>query len=484
MRSRIEWLPPFHTGMNVHGLTAGNASRVTGNGRIDEWIRLHQPSLLLALVAVGALLRVVLAVEAPTAYGYVYDFYHETVQRLYRTGRLPNSTDCWQCYHPPLFPLITLPFYALGRAFTRGPGGLADPALRFVTPVALVCGGFVAYHSYRILRFFRFTGTELVIGTGLILGFPCLFISSYGIEADILLNALMVAFLYHLLRFQTGRHAGRTGEAAIVGSLAGLACATKYTGLLAPVILVAVTLLRIPHSRKRWHLVRGTVMALVLCAAVGSWKYLDNIKQHGTLLFANGSAQQGFAVGERPLFLDKYEFHTLRLGALYQLTTGAAPAAPLTELPVYRSVWTTLHAMAWGDMSFFSERSRHGFHRKPYPRKRIAPALALAVLILGLLPGVLAAVGFVTTGAHVTLRPLAIACVLTLLAYAAWFIAQESWALKTKYILYLLPAYVVYALYGVRSLRRLSPYGARTVYGALAVLVVLAHLFLLDFAWS
>ena len=79
---------------------------------IERWVRAHQSSLLLALVGAGMALRFVLAVEAPTPYGYVYDFYHEAVQRLYNTGRLPASTDCWQCYHPPLFPLLALPFSA------------------------------------------------------------------------------------------------------------------------------------------------------------------------------------------------------------------------------------------------------------------------------------------------------------------------------------------------------------------------------------
>lgn len=451
---------------------------------IDRWVGAHQKSLLLALVSVGVLLRVVLAVEAPTPYGYVYDFYHEAVQRLYNTGHLPASTDCWQCYHPPLFPILALPFYAFGRVLTNGPGGLADPALRFVTPTALLWGSLLAYYAYRILRLFRMTGIELVIGTALILAFPCLFISSYGIEADILLNALMVAFLYHLLRFQRGRRAGRPVEAAIVGTLAGLACATKYTGLLAPAILLIATALRLPHSRRRWQLARGALMALAVCLVIGSWKYIDNVQRYGTPLFANGSALQGFAVSERPLYLQNYEFHTLRIHDLYRLASGALPAAPLTDLPVYRSVWTTLHAMAWGDMSFFSDRSRHGFHRKPYPRKRISPTLAFAVLVLGLVPGVLAVIGFVATIRHAAVRPIVVTSVVTLLAYTAWFLAQESWALKTKYILYLLPAYVLYTLYGLRALRRVSETSAFIACSLVTVLIVLAHLYLLDFAWS
>ena len=55
---------------------------------------------------VGAALRVLLAVRSPTTFGYVYDFYHEAIQTFYVRGRLPRSTECWECYQPPLFYLL------------------------------------------------------------------------------------------------------------------------------------------------------------------------------------------------------------------------------------------------------------------------------------------------------------------------------------------------------------------------------------------
>jgi hypothetical protein len=65
-----------------------------------------------------------------------------------------------------------------------------------------------------------------------------------------------------------------------------------------------------------------------------------------------------------------------------------------------------------------------------------------------------------------------------------WFLAQESWALETKYILFLLPTCVLlYALLGWRWLERLVPAAGRIVSLALTALVVVAHLYLLDFAW-
>ena len=85
--------------------------------------------LLVLLVTAAVSLRVILAARAPTPYGYVYDFYHEAIQRFYSLGHLPASTDCWQCYHPPLLFLLGLPLYALGKKIVGGPGGMSGASV-------------------------------------------------------------------------------------------------------------------------------------------------------------------------------------------------------------------------------------------------------------------------------------------------------------------------------------------------------------------
>ena len=183
-----------------------------------------------------------------------------------------------------------------------------------------------------------------------------------------------------------------------------------------------------------------------MCVLVGAWTYIDHHVRYGDMLFANGSAQDGFSTRARNWNWHFYDFDSLRLTDLVELVRGEVPPGHLTDLPFYRSVWTTLHAMAWGDMTMFSDPSRHGLFPdgQPYPRKAINPWLATSVLLLGLLPSGLAIIGFVVSLNKRSFWPLAIVCVLTWSAYLMWFVAQETWALKTKYILFLLPAYVMY----------------------------------------
>ncbi|MCC7009506.1 MAG: hypothetical protein IT184_11890 [Acidobacteria bacterium] len=439
--------------------------------------------VLLGLVAVAAALRITLVVRSPTTYGYVFDFYHQAIQRAYAIGSLPASTDCWACYHPPLLTLIGWPVYALAKRWMDGPGGFDDPALRVVALIALVAASVATYYCYRIFRFFQLSGRELIVATALVLALPCLFISAYGIEADIVLTAILIAFLYYALVFFDHVDGSSRFEAVRLGALAGLACDTKYSGLVAPITVMATMLPHVAVTRDRRRLVSRAALFLAVALLVGAGPYVRNYVRYGEIFKANGSAQQGFALEGRPTWR-LYDFGSLRLHELSDLVHGRIPPGHLTDVSFYRSVWTTLHAMAWGDMTMFSDPSRHGFYRQPYPHKTLNPSLALAVLLLGLVPGALAIPGMFLVLARRAAWPLTALWFATWAAYIAWFTAQETWALKTKYILFLLPVYVVYAVTGWRWIARHSRLAGQVVFALLAALIVLAHAYLLDFAVS
>jgi hypothetical protein len=82
------------------------------------------------------------------------------------------------------------------------------------------------------------------------------------------------------------------------------------------------------------------------------------------------------------------------------------------------------------------------------------------------------------------MRAVTVTCLVTGVSYIAWFVTQESWALKTKYILFLLPCYVLYTVLGWRWLDRRSAVAGRAILWLLALLLIVANLYLFDFAWS
>jgi 4-amino-4-deoxy-L-arabinose transferase-like glycosyltransferase len=414
-------------------------------GTAIAWCRTHERSLVVTVLLVGTILRVLLIAFSPTPFGYVWDFYHEGVRLLWTEGRLPASTACWQCYHPPLFYILGWPLYAFGRWTARAQDADAQ-GLRWLAGLATGSAALTIYYGYRLLRLFGCRGASLVIGVALLVTFPCLFFSSYGAEADVVLAAILSAFIYYVTRDSAAQ--ATVGSSLRLGVLAGLAVATKYSGLVAVMSAVILTTLQFIRGTRRGTVLGHGVVIVVVAAMLGGWKYLDNYRHYGTPLFANGAAQQGFALERNGQHAGRYEFTSLRFADVIRLYGPHAPRGALTDLPVYRSVPTTLHALAWSDMSFFSEPSRHGDPSHPYPRKHVARVLVGTVLILGIVPELLAITGFVITLQRRIFLPCIVFSVVAVCAYLWWFLAQDAWALKTKYLLFLLPIFVLYTVTG------------------------------------
>ena len=438
-------------------------------------------ALLATLVAIGILLRVLLILYSPQPFGYVWDYYHEGVRLLFLTGHLPESTACWQCYHPPLFYVLGWLFYAPVRSVT--PGMDERLALRALAVLSTICGALTVYYGFRLLRFFRFRGPALILGTTLLLVFPCLFISSYGAEADIVLTAIMSATLYYLTRYFGRPSRATLFDVVRLGTLVGLAAATKYSGLVGIVSVILVMIIRPGAMVRLRSTARDVGIVLVICSSIAGWKYVDNMRRYGTALFANGEAAQGFSLNSRQTFSERYEFATLHIDDVIALFPPRAPAGMLTWFAVYHSVPTTLHALAWSDMSFFSEPTRHGdISRKPYPRKYVPRLLITAVLVLGLVADCLAVVGFLSSLRHRVLWPVITICTVTVVTYGWWFVSQATWGLKTKYILFLLPPFALYATLGLTwTLRRSRLVGSVLALLMVALLIV-THVYLYAFA--
>ena len=447
---------------------------------ITTWLNEHERRCLAAILMTAVALRVLLVTFSPTPFGYVWDFYHEGVRILWSTGRLPASTDCWQCYHPPLFYLVGIPLYAFGRFTSHESGAIDVHGLRWLAGLGLVGTAITIYYGYRLLRLFRCRGGSLLIGTALLTSFPVLFISSYGAEADMALTAILSAFIYYFARDFVGP--GSNLAAVRLGILAGAAAATKYSGLVAVVSVMMFFAIRVVWGPHRVLALRNAAIVVALCVAAAGWKYVDNYRQYGTPLYANGSAQEGFSFAGRRAVSRHYEFDTFRMSELMHLFGSTAVRGALNDVPVYRSVFTTLHALTWTDMSFFSQPDRHGDPTHPYQLKRIPSFVIGAVLLLGFVPEVLAAIGFVVTIRRRVFLPLVIVCVVGVSAYVWWFVSQEAWALKTKYVLFLVSPFVLYATAGLAVVWNRAPHVGIVAAVLTAALIGAANLYLLSFA--
>jgi hypothetical protein len=445
------------------------------------WIDRHARACLWTLAIVAVALRLLLAIRSPWAFGYVWDLYHEAIQRLYASGQLPASTDCWECWQPPLLFLASWPLYAIGRvAYPTSPWP-DDYALRFAGVIPLAAGLACLYYTWRLLRLMRQRAANLVFGVAVAAVCPVLFFSTYSIEPDILLAGLLAAFMFYLTRWHLDPRRASTFDVVRLGVLAGLAAETKYNGLAAA---VGGSLVIASHMKKGPYpfFVRVVAIFAVVTTIVGSWKYIDNAQRYGTPFFANGDAGAGFSLTQRVLHTH-YEFTTFRLPSLLALTHPDAPSGMLNDLPVYRSFWTTMHGLTWGEMGFFTNPTRHGTRYPFYHDRHVPPWLASAVLVLGIAPNVLAIVGLAITVRRRAYLPITILCAVGWLIYLQYVLSQEIWAIKAKYLMFLLPAYALYVAIGLRWVRAKLPDALSAgVVLTLAALLLAAHLYLLRFA--
>jgi 4-amino-4-deoxy-L-arabinose transferase-like glycosyltransferase len=470
-----------------------------------RWFETHYFPVLCALLLIGIATRIALFVDMPRPFGYVWDLYHEGVVWIRVHGRLPFSEDCLECYQPPLLFACGAPLYALGASVFNGGAALG---LRFLVLFSMACSGVVIFYCYKTLRLLTRSRAFLLLGVALALVFPCLFIDSGGSGNDVLAAALMTAFFYLLCLRQLHPARGRRRETVAMGILAGLSALTKYTGLVAIVVGAAVMSPAILFGRRRLRAARDLAVMIVVAAAVCGWYYARNIAHDGRLFaispWGNRNAFAGGTSGVAR-YWKQYDFRSLEVKEVVDLYRPEN-VGTLNSFPVYDSVFSSLHAQAWTDMSFFSVPSRHGWvlphhyaedgadipmllhtpastPREPiYPPKRVIPRLIDLVLRLGMIPTLLALAGFAVTLRRRALRPFVVMSVISSAIYVRWFLAQPSWGLKTKYLLFLLPVYIVYAVLGLRSAYRLDRrLGLAAAVGLIAALAV-SEAYLLMFA--
>jgi 4-amino-4-deoxy-L-arabinose transferase-like glycosyltransferase len=222
------------------------------------------------------------------------------------------------------------------------------------------------WYAYRILKLFRLQPEWNALGLSLLMVLPLLFFSTYGFESDVLLGAIMIALLYYALRYGFRERVPNCWTAIRLGALAGLAAATKYSGLIGVVFMMLVIgkhTLRHFRSAAAW---RNVMLAAAICATIGSWKYVDNLERYGTPMYAGNcvgctqsysSGLYGLSQVKSPNPIKPYDFSTFHLRSLISVLNDDSFSGRLTDWWAYRSFWTTMYGLTWNDPGMFSIRS-------------------------------------------------------------------------------------------------------------------------------
>lgn len=401
--------------------------------------------LLAFVLAVAA--HVLLGVYAPDSKGYAYDLYSEALYVVSSELRIPDRDDCWICYHPPLYPVIGATIFKIVTAMGFSPAVQQYVVSGLGSTLSLILSiyGFLLYLIYR-----KHQNMDLVLWV-LILFLPVKFINSFSIEADMLGAALIVAATYHLAVYLKREN---FPHLVVCAFLVGLATLTKYTGVVVGVVFGVALLWRFLQHRTSQEFGHGLIYAAIVLA-MGGWLYISNIVKYETPFPGNDAWNRGSG------HWDYYDFTSFGLGRIVATFDPAAlpgiddkreywkdqKTIQLWRFPQYnQQVLTSLYGQLWTDFSFFSVKGRHGLFefQEVFQGKDMPKLLLWAILVAGLAPVVLSIFGFVLLALQREASLLLAVCIVTTAVYVNWFTGYNIWMLKTKYLLFLFPMWLVF----------------------------------------
>lgn len=160
-------------------------------------------------------------------FGYV-----ETLYRLH----IPNTKEGWQTYQPPLYYLIAVPFYAIGKNFD-----LPQP-FEFVRYLSVICHLIFLLFSIGIMQRIVESKRLVYIGLLLLTLWPAGLVYSGKVNNDILITVFFTAGIYYLLKWFQQATRNDLYYAMIA---AILAVAVKSTGVLLCAVIAAMFILKL-----------------------------------------------------------------------------------------------------------------------------------------------------------------------------------------------------------------------------------------------
>jgi len=426
--------------------------------------REHRVAFGAAAAAIGVAIGVRLwnALAGPLGWGY--DAWGHAAYVLYLDfyRALPHADQGWSYFHPPLHYLLSWPF-----AWARS----GEVLLRGMVLVASAASLGCAWLAARVQRTLTPERPELV---GLAFG-AVAFLPAQWTASAMPGNEPTAAFFVSLAIAHFALRSDPTPARDLgTGALLGLALLAKYSAFVAVAAVAAslaseallATAPRAPAWRRAAR--RAACIGVALLVVAGPF-YARNVIDQGRLVPTSRddpsvrAAESGQPPGVR------HVADYLRIPP--RLFADANPLAS----HMLRSVWGSLYANTWFDTHYETDRDR------VLLLERGTPAVARALIALGLLPTGLAGAG-AALALRDALRGRRRAVYLPLLWLALGMVAAQglfAWRVPTWAAVkasYLLPAALAFALFVARGFESLAARAPRAASVSLAGLVATAGL--------
>lgn len=237
-----------------------------------------RPAWLTYLVlALGVLLRLGLALAWPA--DAAYDDHYEPVRVIRTQHRLPDASDCWECYQPPLYYLVSAGVGAAAERVVPGaatrPEGVGRVALQ---AVSLVAGCATLVLCVLIFRRFAALARFEALALALVAFLPRHVYMSAMATNDAFTWLLATAAIHAALRAHAA--AWNPRPTLIAAALAGGAVLSKGYGWVTVAALLGSAWLclgrapGIPTSGRR---ARPLLLMTLTALAVGIWPTVRNL---------------------------------------------------------------------------------------------------------------------------------------------------------------------------------------------------------------
>ncbi len=317
---------------------------------------------------VGTLLRVNNVFRYPIDMGFDASGNWEYIDLLLQSFRLPAPDEGWSTAHPPFF-------YGVGAVIARIVSLTRDSvdkvvavhAIRFVMASSGLVG--IGAAVWLVRRVAPESGWRAFFAGALLLFLPVHVYMSAMLSEEVLVTALIsVAVVGIALDLQRPQEAERTLSRAVLwGVFAGLALATKLTGLLVVGAGALAYLIGDMQSFGNGRALRRSIAFGLAASFVGGGTYLWNLAAHG-YLYPHGldvhSIMFSMPPGDRGL------------GDYFRIPWETFSAPDLLSPALLHSVWGSTYDTIWFD----------GHHHFLPLRGRAIERLGSAILVLGLLP--------------------------------------------------------------------------------------------------
>jgi hypothetical protein len=312
-----------------------------------------------AVLLAGMALRVGLAVVMPA--DYAYDDHLAPILKIAHEGRLPRAEECWECYQPPAYYLVSAGVFRATEGAMLAAGASADvagwrghKAIQFVSVVAgcttlLVCRAVLR-------RVYQLTP----VAEGLALAIPALLPQHIYMSAMVTNDALTYCVASLAIWATLRAHAGdwSTRWCVAAGALAGATVLCKAYGLVTVAVVAALAVVmgmarvlwmaqtaRGTRGRgaapSAWAALRPAVLVPALALTVGVWPSVRNQALYQRLHVDNFQFFRTGMHSQPPGTTAGVSFTSLRFLRLLEF--------PWIHVAHLDSFWTEMYARFWFD---------------------------------------------------------------------------------------------------------------------------------------